>query len=318
MKKDWGHESVLTDKVLEAFGLAGVAPLNTQALSDLSYYRMTIIDATLGAAGHTLEFIKRGCFVLGIERDPEMLEVAKRRLIQACPPHLFEKVGPYKLVSGNFKDTSKIAEGNDLAEADGILFDLGIASNQLASDRGFSFQEESTPLDMRMNKDTQSVKALDLLNALPEDKLEKLFSVTMANSDANRLAKAVVRERRTNKFKEVKDLTVVLNETVKRGKKRSLHPATLPFLALRIAVNSELEDLRKALSDSFGVLAKKGRLAVISFHSGEDRIVKEFFKSKEKEGVGRLVTNDPIQPTDNEIKSNPRAKSAKMRVIEKI
>jgi len=281
MKNEKYHEPVLVHEVLEALGL--VAPLKTHA---------RIIDATVGTGGHSLEMVKRGANVLGIEADKEMIEIAEERV-------------KAKIVHGNFRDIGKIAFENGFNRVDGIIFDLGVSNIQLlAKEYGLSFSDPDAPLDMRLDKDRQGVTAADLLNGLRQDQLKKLFQVTLMPFQTNYIVKNILLRRENKFFERVGDFTnLCLNMRVKG----SLHPATLPFLALRIAVNSELENLKEALSQVPGLLKKGGRLLVITFHSGEDKIVKSFFGKS-----GQIIF-----PSEIEINNNPRARSAKLYVFEK-
>ncbi|MDP3994985.1 MAG: 16S rRNA (cytosine(1402)-N(4))-methyltransferase RsmH [bacterium] len=282
MKNEKYHEPVLVCEVLTALGL--VAPLNTRA---------RIIDATVGTGGHSLELVKRGVNVLGIEADKKMVEIARERL-------------KAKIVHGNFINIDKIASDNKFTNIDGVIFDLGVSNIQLLSDeRGFSFLHEEALLDMRLDKDGQGVNAADLLNCLREDQLKKMFSVTLMPNQVNYIVKNILLAREIKPFRKVGDFVqICLNLKVKG----SLHQATLPFLALRIAVNSELENLKEALPKAFDLLKTGGRLLVITFHSGEDKIVTKSFFGKS----GRIMF-----PGEIEISNNPRARSAKLYVIEK-
>ncbi len=292
------HEPVMVDEVLEFFSL--LAPLKKQA---------RLIDATVGSGGHALEIAKAGAEILGIDADAEMLEIARSRLKKACPTR-------YRLVHGNFRNIDQIARDNGFLKVEGILFDLGVASQHFASARrGFSFSEKSAPLDMRLDAESQAVTAADLLNLLSESQLRKLFEATMTSQRASRLARAVASARNLKPIKKVGDFLEIVSQL---GKAKSrLHPATLPFLALRMAVNSELENLKEALPKAFGLLKTRGRLIVISFHSGEDVIVKNFFRNLEKQGKARILTKKPVLPKQEEVERNIRARSAKLRVLER-
>lgn len=252
------------------------------------------IDATLGTGGHAIEIAGLGGEVLGIEMDPKMLTLAKERLEKAYPAP--------KLVQGNFTEIDEIAEECGFGKVSGILFDLGVSNLHLTHDpRGFSFSDPSSPLDMRLDPETQGVSARDLINALRQDQLADLFGSVMEKGPSRWLAGNIVEKRLIRPFSTVGDfLEAVRGLRAKPG----LNPATLPFLALRIAVNSELDNLVKALPKAFDLLEKGGRMIVISFHSGEDMIVKKFL------GKSKLIF-----PTHEEVEKNPRARSAKMRVL---
>ncbi len=284
MKVDNYHESVMTHEVLEALHI------KNQAL---------YIDATLGNGGHALEISKSGGLVLGIEADEKMLSIAKERLANANPTP--------KLIQGNFVNIAEIAKENGFEKVSGIVFDLGVSNLHLTTDdRGFSFGMKDSPLDMRLDEKSQGVRASDLLNALREDQLINLFEVTMDSGSSRWLSKRIVEARENRPFKVVSDLLEICWEL---RSKPGLNSATLPFLALRIAVNSELDNLSKVLPIAYDLLLPSGRLIIISFHSEEDRIVKRFFG-----GIGH---SHLILPSHEEVGKNPRARSAKLRFIEK-
>lgn len=266
------------------------------------------IDATLGNGGHSIEILNQGGMVLGIDMDPEMIEMTK------------ERIGDnknFKAVRGNFKDLEKIAKENDWTNVSGILFDLGVSNIHLKdAQRGFSFENPEAELDMRLSTSVQGVKASDLLNVLRSEQLEDMFKVTLEPGAARWLTNKVVQGRTLKPFKTVGDFLEVC-EGLKTGKP-GLNVATLPFLALRIAVNSELDNLKDGLVQAFNLLGPKGRLAVISFHSKEDEIVKEYFKSKCKLGLANSIYYKPVMADESELQINKRARSAKLRVIEKL
>jgi len=290
------------------------------------------IDATVGGGGHTEAILKAGGKVLGIDWDPEAIEAAKRHLKTACPAPLgalrgrgrrprrevSSLWGPdafWKIVRGNFGCLSEIAEKESFGKVNGILFDLGVSSHQLeVFERGFSFQADA-PLDMRMDPNL-AVTAADLLKVLSKKQLYALFIRFAQEKRARAIADAIVRARKIKPIETTKQLAdLVVKVYGDRRKIRRIHPATKAFLALRIAVNSELENLKLALPRAVWLLKSGGRLAVISFHESEDRIVKMFFK-KEKEL--KILTKKPITPSEEELRINPRCRSAKLRVAEKI
>lgn len=294
------HESVLVREVLEGFNL--IAPLKNQ---------VRIIDATLGTGGHTLELLKTNAFVLGIDDDMDMVRLAEERLKE-------EKIGTekYKLIQGNFKDIDRIAKENNFSEVDGILFDLGVSNLQLMDEeRGFSFSNTEALLDMRINTDSQGVKALDLLNLLRRDQLLDLFGRVMEGRETGRLVKEIIKARQEKKIETVGELLRICSVVTP---KHGMNQATLPFLALRIAVNSELENLSEALPKAFELLRGKGRLLVITFHSLEEKIVKEFMKKSENKGLARIINFEPIEAGLEERTINPKSRSAKLRILEKI
>lgn len=306
MKNSEYHEPVLAHEVIGYLRLD--VPLKKQA-----YF----IDTTVGTAGHTLEILKAGGNVLGIDADKKLLEIAEKRLNIACPTLNDSVQGHFKLVNGNFRDIDKIAERMKIRNVDGILFDLGVSILHLRSQtRGFSFESGSAPLDMRIDTESQNVTGADLLNNLREDQLIELFNCVLIQPVAKRLAKEVVLLRKERPIKETSDfLAIISRARIVSGK---LNPATLPFMALRMAVNSELENLKIALPKALELLKKGGRLVVISFHSGEDALVKNFFRNMQKKDLVKILTKKPVVPTREEITKNPRARSAKLRCFEKI
>lgn len=288
------HKPVLVEEILSAL------------LNNSSGDKQRYIDATLGAGGHSRALLAAGVQVLGIDTDEKMLKIARKNL---------EGMPAAKLVIGNFRNIKEIAKENGFRQVNGILFDLGVSNYHFLSDkRGFSFQDRQAPLDMRLNSRVQKVTAADLLNSLSEDQLMKLFLASVEYGAAKTLVKKVLKTRSINKIKTVGDF---LKLTKKYGKSK-VHPATKPFLALRMAVNSELENLKEALPQAIELLADEGRLAVISFHSGEDKIVKDFFKMLAQKNEVRIITKRPVVPGDKEVEENAAARSAKLRIVEKI
>lgn len=268
------------------------------------------IDATVGSGGHSLVIIRKGAYVLGIDVDPDLLVIAEQRLTAICP----EK-DCFKLIRGNFREIDEIAKKEGLSQVDGILFDLGVSNIHLKDGvRGFSFENPEAKLDMRLDPVNQGVKAADLLTLLRKDQLRELFASTMDPGAALWLARRVITIREAKTIETVGDF---LEITRGLRSKPGLNPATLPMLALRMAVNSELENLTEVLPKALGLLARGGRLVVISFHSGEDRVVKELFKEFEREGLVEVLIKDVIVPKEEEVRVNPRARSAKMRVLER-
>ncbi len=264
------------------------------------------IDATLGAGGHSAAILARGGKVLGIEMDREMIEVARARLQKTG--------GDFEIVQGNFAKIDKLAMACHFSQVEGVIYDLGISSLHYENGRGFSFENENEPLDMRLDVVIQAVTAADLTNSLRLDQLEEMFVQTMDLREARHTARLIFNFRERQKCVTVGDLLKALSSLPRGGK---LHPATKVFAALRIAVNSELTNLRESLPAAFGLLKPGGRLVVISFHSGEDEIVKQQFREWEAEGKGVALTKKPTVRTEAETERNPRARSAKMRVLER-
>ncbi|MEW6097308.1 MAG: 16S rRNA (cytosine(1402)-N(4))-methyltransferase RsmH [bacterium] len=263
----------------------------------------TYVDCTLGEGGHSEAILQKGGKIIGIEQDEEILDIAKTRLIKYKENITF--------VHDNFKNIKEILVKNSINLVDGILYDLGLSSFHFESKtRGFSFRYDAK-LDMRM--DTRNkVTAKDLINSLSERELAQIILTYGEEHRANKIAKAIVRERPfTTTFELIKVIEPIIS-----GYKR-IHPATKVFQALRIAVNQELEVLNKSLDEAISLLKKGGRVLVISYHSLEDRLIKHKFRSWVKEGWTEIITKHPIRPTLQEVKSNPRARSAKLRVVEK-
>jgi len=285
------------------------------------------IDATLGGGGHSEEIVKKGGILLGIDQDPEALSYASERLKMACPG-----LTPPKFVQANFAEIDKVAREFGFEKVDGILFDLGVSSHQLeTSHRGFSFNQEG-PLDMRMSPNL-SVTAKDLVNGLNEGELTELFWKLGEEKFSRRFARAVCLARQIKPIKTCNELAqIILQEVSPRGRYdrtpachrlaakqlAGRHPATRVFQALRIAVNDELNSLKIALPKAVELLNNQGRIVVLSFHSLEDGIVKRFFAEQEEKGILKIINKKPITPTKEEIRLNPRARSAKLRAAEKI
>jgi 16S rRNA (cytosine1402-N4)-methyltransferase len=314
------HQPAMVMEVLRGLKFDDIAPLKTQDLS-VERPKKVLIDATLGGGGHAEEIIKRGGFVLGIDADERMIEVARENLELACPAG--NPDNHFRLVNDNFRNLDIIASEAGIGNVDGILFDLGISSYHLDSDqRGFSFQNPSAKLDMRLSPSSQAVTASMLLNSLSKKNLIELLSQVMPVKASTKLADGVIRKRKYIPIEKVEDfLSVVRESKIERKRSKllgSIKEGTLPFLALRMAVNSELENLSEALKKAYGLLKGSGRLVVISFHSGEDRIVKSFFKEMQERKKGVILTKKPLTPGFDEINTNPRSRSAKLRVFEKI
>ena len=272
------------------------------------------IDATCGFGGHTEELIKKGSKVLGIDRDPEAIEYLRKSQESRV------KSQRLVLIQGNFADIGEIAKEAGFGKVDGILFDLGVSSVQLASpERGFSFIKGG-PLDMRMDP-TLGISAGDIVNNFEKRRLYEIFKNYGQEKFAGAIAGAICRARELKPIETTAELARVIEEVYKTGgvwirdKAKKLHPATKVFLALRIVVNSELLNLEKALPQTVELLNRKGRLVVISFHSLEDGIVKRFFKHQANL---KVLIPKPIGPEKTEVLANPRSRSAKLRVAERI
>ena len=281
------------------------------------------VDCSVGGGGHAeaiLEVASPGGLLLGIDADPRALQIAHSRLARFGDAVL--------LVEGNFRDVQTICRSHGFAPVHGVLFDLGLSSLQLAEEgRGFSFQVEA-PLDMRFSPQ-QTVTAADIANTYTEEALADLLWRYGQEPRSRRIARRIVRER---PLETTTQLAKVVEKAVGHGHRR-LHPATRTFQALRIAVNQELENLSAALEGSRDLLGYSGRLVAISFHSLEDAIVKNFFRQESRDCICppdvpacvcdhkaslKVVTRGAIRPTPAEVAANPRSRSARLRVAERL
>jgi 16S rRNA (cytosine1402-N4)-methyltransferase len=308
--RDFLHKSVLLAEVLAA-------------LRPRSGGRYA--DGTLGGAGHAaaiLEASKPDGWLFGMDRDDAALEAARRRLA--------EFAGRFELKRGNF---SLLDECVPAASCDGVLLDLGVSSPQLDQpERGFSFQTEG-PLDMRMDR-SQPRDAAELVNEDAEQELARIFRHFGEEPQARRFARAIVERRRAKPFRTTSELAELIERLAPRHGKRT-HPATRVFQALRMAVNDELGSLQRGLEAAVRILRPSGRLAVITFHSIEDRVVKEFGRERTREYTFdgevdvpelrkprvpelRWVQRKAVLPGEAELRENPRSRSAQLRVLEKV
>jgi 16S rRNA (cytosine1402-N4)-methyltransferase len=273
----------------------------------------TYIDATVGLGGHSYEIAKRlGApgHLIGLDKDPVALEIARERLGSAgvSPATDWPKV---ELVHSSFAD---IANDQRPTTIDGILADLGISSLQLAdAGRGFSFQAEG-PLDMRMNPQSE-LTADQVVNHMDERELADVIYEFGEERRSRRIARAIVRSRPIRSTAQLADL---ISAATRPMKSERIHPATRTFQALRIFVNRELDDLRALLNAAPQLLKPGGRLVIISFHSLEDRIVKDALRDGVKQGHYKLLTKKPVTATEEEIDRNPRSRSAKLRAAERV
>ncbi len=270
----------------------------------------TYVDATLGGGGHASEILKRTApdgVVIGMEWDEDALSEARTVLMP-----FGDRV---KILRENFIRLPELMKAESV---DGILLDLGLSSIQLEKEeRGFSFKGEG-PLDMRMDQRTD-LKAAHLVNRLSLEELEYMISHFGEERWAKRIAKAIVQEREREPVRMAQTLRKIIHRAIpRRFHSRRIDPATRTFQALRIRVNDELENLRKILETGWKILKKGGRMCFISFHSLEDRLVKETFRKLEKEGTMRVLTKKPVIPSEEEQMSNPRSRSAKLRCAERI
>lgn len=275
------------------------------------------IDATINGGGHTIEILKKNGpkgKVLGIDWDKEIIDNLRLKI---------KELGVEKrliLVNDNFKNLKRIIKKNCKkwqGGISGIIFDLGFSSWHIeSSGRGFSFQKDEL-LDMRYKKEGPG--AIDILNKWQEKDIEKVLREYGEERFSRKIASAIVKKRKEKPILKTSELVGVIKKAVPYYRKKSkIHPTTRTFQALRIAVNKELENLKEVLPQAVEVLKPKGKIIVISFHSLEDKIVKNFFKEKEKEGIVKILTKKPIRPSREEIKENFRSRSAKLRAIKKI
>ncbi|MGY4707848.1 16S rRNA (cytosine(1402)-N(4))-methyltransferase RsmH [Candidatus Bipolaricaulota sp. J31] len=259
-----------------------------------------IVDATVGTGGHAEAILERGAELIGIDRDPRALELARERLSRfgdRC-----------RLVQGNFRHLKEILAELAAGPVDGVLFDLGMSSAQLEDEeRGFSFAREG-PLDMRMDP-SQPLTAHEIVNRWPEREIARILREYGEERYARRIARAIVRARPIETTTELAEIVI---RCYPPGRHR-IHPATRTFQALRIAVNDELSALREGLLAAIRALLPGGTVVAISFHSLEDRIVKHTFRQRWIAGEVEILTKKPLVPSPEEIRRNPRARSAKLR-----
>ncbi len=308
MDNNFYHLPVLLDEVLEGLDIK----------PDGIY-----IDGTCGGGGHSSEIAKRlsGGTLVGIDRDPDAVKAASERLASYG----------FKVAKGNYSEITEIARENSITAADGILLDLGVSSYQLDTvERGFSYHGNA-PLDMRMSKEGQT--AADLVNTLAEEEISRILFEYGEEKFSRRIAGEIVRRRADKPIETTEELADIVRDSIPAKFKRDKNPCRKTFQALRIAVNCEFEHLDKGLDEAFELLKTGGRLCVITFHSIEDRIVKQRFASFCKGCIcppdfpqcvcgrtprGRLINRKPIEASHEELEKNPRSRSAKLRIIEKL
>ncbi len=305
---EFNHKSVLLNETIE---LLCIKP-------DGIY-----VDGTAGGAGHSAEIAKRlsSGRLIALDRDPEAVKVASERL----------KPFNASVIQSNFADMKSVLNNIGINGVDGILLDLGVSSYQLDNgERGFSYHREA-PLDMRMSM--SGVTAAELVNSLSRDELTRIFRDYGEEKFAYKIAGNIVKERQTAPIETTTRLADIIAAAVPASARRDGHPARKCFQALRIEVNAELESLENALNDAFSLLNKGGVLSIITFHSLEDRMVKQFFKNKTigctcpsdfpvcvcgKKPEGELLNRKPITASAEELSENSRSRSAKLRAIVKL
>jgi len=300
------HQSILLKEVIEF-----LAPAQGKL----------IVDGTLGGGGHTEALLRAGASVKGIDRDQEARAYAAQRL---------ERFGErFEPVAGRFSEMSQLAQAKQWGLLDGILLDLGVSSHQLdAGERGFSFRFDG-PLDMRMGKEGPT--AANLVNSWSEAELRQIFWDLGEEKSARKIAAWIVSQRAQSPFETTLQLANGIEKLI--GRRGKTHPATKVFQALRMQVNDELGELRRFLELAPTLLKPGGRLAIISFHSLEDRMVKQAFREQSRQEIDRpewpeprpnpgcfyrLLTRRGIAPDLMEVQANPRSRSSRLRVVEKI
>ncbi|WP_427338490.1 16S rRNA (cytosine(1402)-N(4))-methyltransferase RsmH [Caloranaerobacter sp. DY30410] len=309
---DFKHVSVLLNEVIEGLNIR-----------ENGIY----VDGTIGGAGHSKEIVKKlkNGRLIGIDQDINAIYKAEEELEQ-----YIEKV---TLVHDNFSNISNILSRLNINAIDGVLLDLGVSSHQLdVAERGFSYKKDAF-LDMRMDR-SKDFSAWDVVNKYSEDELAKIIREYGEERWASRIAKFIVEYRKNNTIDTTGQLVEIIKKAIPKGaRKDGPHPAKRTFQAIRIEVNNELGILKQTIKDIVKVLNKGGRICIITFHSLEDRIVKETFKELsldcicppelpvcmcDKKRELKIITKKPILPSDEEISGNPRARSAKLRIAEKV
>jgi 16S rRNA (cytosine1402-N4)-methyltransferase len=286
------------------------------------------VDCTFGGGGHTgklLDRLEGHCSVIAIDQDPVAIENGKEQLNKYCKSITF--------VNSNFKDIKTVAHNLNINEVDGIFFDLGVSSYQLdTAERGFSYQQDA-PLDMRMDTSGET-NAFDIVNSYSHGELHRIIKEYGEEKWAHRIATYIVEAREKKPIKTTGELVDIIKAAVPASARREgPHPAKRTFQAIRIEVNKELEILSDAIIDSISLIKPGGRLSIITFHSLEDRIVKDVYKELSTKckcppefplcicnntPAIRMVNKKPIVPSNWELENNPRSRSAKLRIAEKI
>lgn len=294
---EFHHISVMPDEALQGLAL---------------HPGDSVLDGTLGGGGHAeriLDAVSPNGRLLAFDLDPAAIRAASKRL---------SRFGDRAVLHlGSYGEVTAAAAQHGFSEVSGALLDLGVSSHEFdTASRGFSFMHDG-PLDMRFSP-TQELTAAEIVNTWPEDRLEEIFREYGEDRFARRIASVLVEERKKKRFIGTAELSEAIKNAVpgfaRHGK---IHPATRVFQALRIATNDELGTLAEALPQFLTLLRPGGRLVVISFHSLEDRIVKDFFRDAEERGELARITKKPLTPSDAEVAANPRARSAKLRIAEK-
>lgn len=290
-----GHIPVLLEEVVASLGETS---------------QKTIIDGTFGAGGYSCAFLNAGATVIAIDRDPNAFKTGQ---------NLAAENKNFKIFHTPFSGLEEVVQQAKLTRIDAIVFDFGVSSMQLDNaERGFAYQKNG-PLDMRMDT-TQGQTAADVLNSAREEEIADILYHYGEERKSRPLAKAIVGARKLKKFETTFDLMAVVEKVfpLHKGVRGRRHPAARTFQGLRIYVNRELEEIENVLPTAAALLADGGKLCAVSFHSLEDRIVKNQFKQLAAQGGYKILTKKPIPPTSAEIEANPRARSAKLRVLQKV
>lgn len=277
-----------------------------------------IVDATINGGGHAEEILKNKNFhgiVIGMDQDKNLIGSLEKKL------ESYVKNGRLKLINGNFRNTDKHLSSAGVKEINGAVFDLGMSSEQLASSRrGFSFLiDEPLIMTYKSGLAPNDLTAEKIINDWTEKEIIKILKEYGEERFVNRIARNIIEARRKKRIKTTFELVEIIKKTVPYfvQKKSKINPATKTFQALRIAVNDELNSLKEGLEKTFEALDVNGRIAVISFHSLEDRIVKNFFRDLKNKKLAEVLTKKPITASEEEVKRNPRSRSAKLRAIKK-
>lgn len=270
----------------------------------------TVFEGTVGLGGHSrvlCEKIGKSGFFIGTDADQESLKIAEERLKDLPCKKLF--------VCDNFRNIDDVLANAKVEKVDAILLDIGLSNRQLdVVPRGFSFMRDE-PLLMTFRSSGDGLTAREIVNEWAEESIADIIYGYGEERFARRIAKGIVEARKEKPIETSGQLAEIVKKCVPKFGFSKINPATKTFQALRIAVNDELGALREGIAKGFEHLAPGGRMAIISFHSLEDRIVKEFFRQKASEGVATLVTKKPIVPSDEEVKENPKSRSSKLRII---
>ncbi len=294
------HKTVLLNEAIEGLNLSA---------------KSVMVDGTFGGGGHSSEICKRyqGVRIIAIDQDVGAFEKAKDKFTGLdCNVNF---------VNDNFRNIDQVLKNLEIDSVDGVLLDLGLSSDQLDnSGRGFSFmKDEPLLMTMKENPSPEDITAMEVVNTWEEKNLADIIFGYGEEKLSRKIAHAIVEAREKVEIKTTFDLVKIIEGAVGGAYKRlRIHPATRTFQALRIAVNDELGALTAGITNGFKVLKDGGRIAVISFHSLEDRIVKKFFKAKTDSGEAKLVNKKIILASSEEIKNNPRSRSAKLRILEKL